>query len=108
MAESKFPTFGELIAFLEAAESESNVEASIAEILASKVKMKYPEIPIHRPNRFLDSVERLAAPTKPSSIGPPKLTHSPLRSYLRREWTPRTRNLPGTVHQDTLLGVFVF
>ena len=92
MAESKFPTFGE------AAESESNVEASIAEILASKVKMKYPEIPIHRPNRFLDSVERLAAPTKPSSIGPPKLTHSPLRSYLR---TPRTRNLPGTVHQDT-------
>ena len=97
MAASKFPTFGELIAFLEAAESESNAEASIAEIITLKVRTKYPEIPILRPSRFLDCMERLAAPTKPSSIGPPKLTHSPLRSYLRREWIPRTRNLPGTV-----------
>ena len=96
---SSFPTYGELIAFLEAAERECG-GISTAEILARKVSMKYPDVPIRRPSRFLDTVKRLAAPTKPSPLGPPKLTDSPLRSYLRREWMPRTRNVPGTVFKN--------
>lgn len=95
---SSFPTYGEPIAFLEAAERECDGTAT-AEILALKVSMKYPDVPICRPSRFLDTVKRQAAPTKLSPVGPPKLTDSPLCSYLRREWLPRTRNVPGTFLQ---------
>ena len=68
---------------------------SVAEILTEKFSSKYPYIPINRPSRFLDTVLRVAAPTKPSAVGQPKLVGSPLCSYLRRRWVPRTRHKQG-------------
>ena len=103
--EKKSPSYGELIDLLSDAEQESKEHAT--ELLASKFHQIYP---IGRPARFFDTVTRLAAPTRPSMIGPPKLCSclaaptrpsligppklcgSPLSSYRRREWIPRIRN----------------
>ena len=95
MAESKHPTRGELLLFLEDAEAECDDSTSVAELLATKFHLKYPSIPISRPDRFLDTVKRIAAPTRPSTMGPQKLSGSPLCTYLRKKWIPRTRHQPG-------------
>ena len=80
MVDHKNPTYGELIDFLNAAELESeDSEQPVAEIITEKFRSQYPDIPIHRPSRFLDTVRRLAAPTKPSAIGRQKFVGSPLR-----------------------------
>ena len=68
----------------------------MAEILTEKFSLNYPYIPISRPSRFLDTVRRVAAPTKTSAIGQRKLVGSPLASYRCRHWIPRTRHKPGT------------
>ena len=98
MVDHKNSTYGELIDFLNAAELESeDSEQPVAEIITEKFRSQYPDIPIHRPSRFLDTVRRLAAPTKPSAIGRQKFVGSPLRSYLHRHWVPRTRNEQGII-----------
>ena len=88
--EKKSPSYGELIDLLSDAEQESKEHAT--ELLASKFHQIYPHVSIGQPARFFDTVTRLAAPTRPSMIGPPKLCGSPLSSYRRREWIPRIRN----------------
>ena len=97
MAVCKDPTYGELINLLETAETECNAETSdsVADLLAAKFCEKYRNIPINRPSRFLDTIKRIAAPTRPSAIGQQKLEGSPLRSYLRRRWVPRIRHKQG-------------
>ena len=86
--------YSELIDFLEAAEIEANTQ-SVADILTEKFTSRYPHIPISRPSRFLDTVRRLAAPTKSSAIGQQKLLGSPLASYHRRLWIPRNKHKQG-------------
>ena len=89
----KSPSYGELIDLLSDAEQESKEHAP--ELLVVKVKQIYPHVSIGRPARFFDTVTRLAAPTRPSVIGPPKLCGSPLSLYRKREWIPRIRNPTG-------------
>lgn len=96
--DTEFPSIGELIDFLEAAQiayETGSEEKTVAEILTERFISKYPHVPISRPSRFLDTVKRLAAPTKPSSIGEPKLSGSPLAHYRGREWIPRSRRRQG-------------
>ena len=68
----------------------------MADILTEKFTSSYPHIPISRPTRFLDTVRRLAAPTKSSAVGEKKLLGSPLVTYRRRVWVPRNRHKQGT------------
>ena len=89
------PTYGELIDFLQVAEIACETDSrkhSIADILTEKFASSYPHIPISRPTRFLDTVGRLAAPTKPSALGKQKLLGSLLVAYRRRVWIPRNRH----------------
>lgn len=90
------PSYGEMIDLLEDVEIEVAKEnRPIADILVEKFTANYPHIPICRPSRFLDTVRRLAAPTKPSAVGKQKLIGSPLASYRRRHWMPRNRHKQG-------------
>jgi hypothetical protein len=87
------PTYGELIQLLDDAESEcENRERSVAEILSHNFTSKYPHIPIHRCGRFMDTVIRIAAPTRSSVLGQQKLIRSPLQSYLGKQWAPYIRS----------------
>lgn len=97
MAESDhgevWPTYGELISMLKISMTKAETSnSSVAELLATEFQHKFPQIPINRPSRFLDTVRRLEAPTMPSALGGKKLDGSPLRSYLKRRWIPRIRN----------------
>jgi len=83
------PSYGELIDLLPDAERESKKHAP--ELLCGKVRQRYPHVSIGRPARFFDTVTRLAAPTRPSLIGRPKLCESPLSSYWERDWIPRAQ-----------------
>ena len=92
MSAHKGPTYGELLEMLKNAErkaSQSTINGCTSQILINELKDSYPDIPIGRPGRFLDTVKRIAAPTL---TGKGKLEGIPLRSYLRRQWTPRIRN----------------
>ena len=76
---------------LEAAEGESKISGnSVSELLVSYFHRQYPSVPIGRPGRFHDTVQRIAAPTRHSRGK--QLGGSPLCSYLKRVWTPRIRN----------------
>lgn len=87
------PTYGDIINMLKDVEIEAqSSEMSAVDILTAKFRHEYPHIVINRPSRFLDSIRRIAAPTRPSAVGPSKLSGSPLRTYLKRTWVPRTRN----------------
>ena len=91
------PSYGELIDMLDAAETEAakrrSTNASI--LLLQKFKLNYRHISIGRPERFYDTVCRIAAPTRPSLRGPAKLLGSPLVTYRRRTWVPSTRKKEG-------------
>ena len=94
-SQSKNPSYGELIDFLQVAEDACGQKDSVADILTEKFTSSYPHIPICRPTRFLDTVRRLAAPTKSSAVGEKKLLGSPLITYRRRVWVPRSRHKQG-------------
>ena len=86
------PTYGVLVDMLETAETETTSSGqSVAELLTTTFHQNFPHIPIGRPSRFLDTVRKIAAPTRPSVIGQKRLNGSPLRSYLNRCWSPRIR-----------------
>lgn len=92
------PSYGELIDMLNAAESEAakcrNTHASI--LLHENFREKYNNVSIGRPERFYDTVSRIAAPTRPSLKGTAKLLGSPLITYRRRTWVPKnTREKAG-------------
>lgn len=89
---SKKPLYGELIDMLTEAENEAVSPAEVSHLLVQKFYGVYQHITIGRPERFCDTVRRIAAPTKPSLWGVAKLAGSPLVSYKCREWMPKTRN----------------
>ena len=61
--------------------------ASVAEFLAAKFSRRFPHVRVGRPGWFLETVRRIAGPIKHQ-----RLNGSARRSYLKRRWTPRTRN----------------
>ena len=78
-----------LICMLNKAESEAADGAvSVAELLTTKFGYCYPHIRIGRPGHFLETVRRIAGPVKNQ-----RLKGSARRSYMKRQWTPRTRNM---------------
>jgi len=81
-------TYGDLIDIYVTVESDS--PTNMADALCAEIS-KHSTVCIKRPGRFLDTVQRIVGPTKPSLKGPPKLTGSPLSSYRKRIWTPRVR-----------------
>ena len=92
--EEAWPTYGELINMLKISEKRGETirNSGIEELLTAEFQRKFPQVPISRPSRFLDTVRRLEAPTRPSVLGQRKLDGSPLKSYLKRKWIPRIRN----------------
>ena len=83
------PTYQQLIGMLDKAESEAAGGAvSVAELLCSKFSHRFPHIRVGRPGRFLETVRRIAGPIKCQ-----RLKGSARRSYLKRRWAPRTRNM---------------
>ena len=83
------PTYQQLIQMLSRAESEAgDSAASVAELLTAKFSHRFPHIRVGRPGRFLETVRRIAGPIKHQ-----RLNGSARRSYLKRRWTPRTRNM---------------
>ena len=86
-------TYGEIVKILEDVEI---LVKCLLLIFSVKFSQKYPHIVTSRPSCLFDSINRIAAPTRPSAVGPSKLNGSPLRTYLKRTWVPRTRNVQGT------------
>ena len=86
---SRLPTYGELM------ENSEKDAPSDYDALYSVFQQQYPHVKISRPKRFYDAVNRIAAPTKPSSKGDSKLCGSPLATYRKRVWKPRVRNTLG-------------
>jgi len=89
---NKKPLYGELIEMLNEAKSEAESPTEVSHLLVQKFSDLYQHIVIGRPERFCDTVCRIAAPTKSSLRGAAKLIGSPLVSYKRREWMPKIRN----------------
>ena len=89
LVESKMPSYGELIDMLSFAEQSRQ---DVANVLLDTFKQQYPYIYIGRPKRLFETVSRIAAPTKQSTRGEPKLSGSPLLSCRKRQWIPRIRN----------------
>ena len=85
------PTYKELIQLLRVAESltldDQHSVSSTAEVLTTRFSGLYPHIKIGRPGRFLETVGRIDGPIRNG-----RLKGSPQRSYLKRQWAPRTRN----------------
>ena len=67
----------------------------IINTLFDKFAKQFPNMMIGRPSRFYDTVKRIAAPTRPSLVGPSKLSGSPLVSYRKRIWAPRLQQAQG-------------
>ena len=78
------PTYGELIDLFDKFGSDP-------QLLCTKISDQFPLIPISCPSRVVDSISRIAAPTKRSLNGTVKLTGSPLGYYRQRIWEPRVR-----------------
>ena len=77
------------------AEVEQEESESIPNTLFDRFSTLYPNVVLGRPSRFYDTVKRIAAPTKPSSVGPSKLSGSPLVSYRKRIWAPKVKKTQG-------------
>lgn len=102
------PTYAVLIDLLVDAEQKAHSTAcNLSEVLVADFKELYPQIEIGRADRFLDTVRRIAAPTKSSSLGSSRLAGSPLRTYLNRTWIPRIRNKKGMVIMHYRFNVIV-
>ena len=84
----EYPTYGELIDLYLIVEREDfNNET----VLCAKFKELYP---LGRPRRFFETVQRIVAPVRPSSLGTVSITDSALITYRKRKWIPRSRNTP--------------
>ena len=96
---TKKPTYGEMIDLL--TEVEQQDSENIVNTLFDKFIKLYPNVMIGRPGRFYDSVKRIAAPTRPSLVGPSKLSGSPLASYRKRIWVPKVQQAQGNESMRT-------
>jgi len=81
------PTYGELIDLLTELEGRPNT----IDFLCSEICKRYPNLCVSRPTRLFDTINHIAGPTRPSLRGPAKLAGSPLVTYRKRIWKPRTR-----------------
>ncbi len=94
----EYPSYGELLELLTIAEDKSaNEGLSLCDVLVAEFSARYPAIHIGRANRFVDTVQRIAAPISQSTVARSKLDGDSLRSYLRRTWKPRIRNTAATL-----------
>ena len=59
------------------------------QFLFTKFKELYPHISIGRPRRLFETVQRIVAPVRPSSLGTVSITGSDLVMYRKRTWIPR-------------------
>ena len=78
------PTYQELIELLSEAErktADPHSKLSPAEVLTTSFSQRYPHIPIGRPGRFLETVQRISSPLKHSKWRG-KLTKKERRSGL--------------------------
>ena len=92
-----YPTYGDLLNLLDEAEQQQSDD--LAHSLAQKFSMLYPHISVTREDTFLKTVQRLAAPTRPSALGPKKLQGIDLRNYKKQLWIPRIRNTKGKYYK---------
>ena len=81
-------TYQEIIEILNKADRVTDNTVSTAEFVYEQFKQRYPLIYIGRPSRFLETARRIAAPIKNK-----KIKGSAQKSYLKREWRPRIRNI---------------
>ena len=81
--------------------------ANDADSLLLEFRKEFPNCPVGRPGRFFDIVQRIAAPTQPSTIGHARLAGSPLQSYRRRVWQARIRNAEGSASGLLFLDEFM-
>ena len=77
------------------------------QLLLQKFKNCYQDITVGRPERFYDTVCRIAAPTKQSLRGTIKLTGSPLATYKQRVWLPKVRNKRGMYNYNNLIIAYI-
>ena len=87
-------TYGDLIDLYDLASSRA--QQSGISIKDELIKLFHETFPFHnltsRPERYLKTVERIVAPTKPSLKGPSKLNDSDLLTYCHTIWKPRVGN----------------
>ena len=81
-------TYQVIIEILNKADREKDSSVSTAEFVYEEFKKRYPVIQIGRPSRLLDTARRIAGPIRNQ-----KLKGSAKKSYLKREWKPRIRNV---------------
>ena len=67
-------------------------KSTCATILVKMMKEQYPHIYIGRADRFLKTVQRIAAPCTSSVLGKITLTGDDLQKYRENVWIPRIRN----------------
>ena len=90
MASNNGPTYEELFKMMTKVERTAlHTKESTAKLLKDELSHHYPHITISRPGRFLDTVRRITAPIQHSRI----LKGTSLQSYLKRQWSPRIRNM---------------
>ena len=88
-------TYGDLIDLYNIASTRAEQCGSLC-VKDLFIELFYESFPSYhltsRPERFIETVERIVAPTKSSLRGPPKLSDSSLLSYRHRIWKPRVGN----------------
>lgn len=87
----EYPTYGGLIDLYLIVEREDFNDETV---LCAKFKELYPHICIGRPRRFFETVQRIVAPVRPSSLGTVSITDSASVTYRKRKWLPHSRNTP--------------
>jgi len=81
-------TYQAIIEILNKADRAKDSSVSTAEFVYEEFKKRYPLIQIGRPSTLLDTARRIAGPIRNQ-----KLKRSAKKSYLKREWKPRIRNV---------------
>lgn len=81
-------TYKEIIDILNKAERVADGALATAEFVHEEFEKRYPLIYIGRPSRFLETARRIAGPIRSQ-----KLKGLTQKSYLKREWKSRIRNV---------------
>ena len=91
-------TYGDLIDLYESVmiSADSAEGKQSQDLFVERMHESFPGYYLSRPKRFIETVQRIVAPTRPSLRGPPKLSGSPLSTYRKRTWKPRVPNPTGS------------
>ena len=107
-------TYGEIIDFFQEVCHSDSINAGCIDssTLYLNFQTKYPHIPVivSRPDRLLNSIRRIVAPTQPSLRGPSKLVGLSLEAYRNQIWAPRVTNPAGSSKgmRDCLQHLLIF